>query len=346
MILKVSSSKPKVGDSITPTLEFQYAGGKKAVIPSGLVQLRIDNQHVLKQLDSGKIKVLGVGEATISVQAGGLKQSVTMVSSLKKPIENAKQEKGITYLPLKPVIQALGGTVQYEASSKTFNIQVGTNHIRVTSGSKKAKINDKTITMKGAPIQNKGETLISADLLTAALGAKLKWNASKQEMNVTLGAAQFIVKAEQKKATASKPSTSGSKSKLYAVNATGSMAGWKVLKGHAYEKSLRIYFKYKNGNLSTKTEDIRKVNLNQKVSWTDDYGYKRTNTIREIYYLFSYSNEFTSDWLYKKFGKLYEDWLMSSYVNAASIVEDYLIETGQMKPYGSNVTLTPEAEFE
>lgn len=124
------------------------------------------------------------------------------------------------------------------------------------------------------------------------------------------------------------------------------MAGWKVLKGHKYEKSLRIYFQYKNGNLATKTEDIRKVNLNQKVTWTDDYGLKRTNTIREIYHLFSYTNEFTAEWLLKKFGKLYEDWLASTLVDTAGIVEEYLIETGQMKPYGSNVTLTPEAEFE
>ncbi|MGM1049320.1 MAG: stalk domain-containing protein [Bacillota bacterium] len=342
--LKVSNSKPKVGDSITPKLEFQYADGKKAAIPEGVVQLSTDKPHLLHPLDNGKIKVQGVGEASLSVNVGGLKQSVTIVSGLGKPIENAKQEKGITYLPLKPVFQALGGTVQYEAASKTFNIKVGTIDIRVISGSKKAKINDKTITMKAAPIQHKGETLVSSDLLTAALGAKLKWNAAKQEMNVSLGAAQFVVKAEQKKAQESKPSKSSSK--MYEVPATGSMAGWKVLKGHKYEKSLRIYFQYKNGNLATKTEDIRKVNLNQKVTWTDDYGLKRTNTIREIYHLFSYTNEFTAEWLLKKFGKLYEDWLASTLVDTAGIVEEYLIETGQMKPYGSNVTLTPEAEFE
>jgi hypothetical protein len=133
---------------------------------------------------------------------------------------------------------------------------------------------------------------------------------------------------------------------MSAVNASGSMAGWKLLKGHEYEKSLRIYFQYKNGILATKTEDIRKVDLNKKVTWTDDNGRKRTNTVREIYSLFTLSNEYTSEWLLKKFGKLYEDWMLTSLVDANRIVEQYLQETGQMPSYAPNVTLTLDAVFE
>ena len=340
---KVSNSKPKVGDSITPTVEIQYGSGEKAKLPPGLIQISIDKPYLLKPLDSGKIKVLGVGEANVSVEVGGLKQTVGIVSGLGKPIGKGKQEKGVTYLPLKPVFQALGGTVDYQASSKTFTIKVGDTEIAVTTGSKKAKVNGKAVTMKGAPILNKGETLVPADLLSSALGAKLKWNASKQEMTVTLGAAQMTVKADQNKPQTSKPSSGAGK--MYDVPATGDMAGWRILKGHEYQKSLRIYYQYENGILSVTVEDIRKVNLNRKITWIDDYGNKRTNTVREIYYLFGLSNEYTSEWLYKKFGDLYADWLLSSTVNADRIVEDYLQKTGRMQTYGS-VTLTPDAEFE
>lgn len=344
--LKVANSKPKVGSSITPTVEFQYSNGEKHKIPANMIALSVDKPHLIKAGDKGTYKITGVGEATLTVEAAGKKQSVKIVSGLGKPLENAKQEKGITYLPLKPVFQAVGGSVQYQAASKTFDITVGETKLSVKAGSKQAKINGKTVNMKGAPIQNKGETLVSADLLTAALGAKLKWDASKQQMTVTLGAAQFVVKGEPKKATSSGNTGSAGKSKMSSVPATGSMAGWRLLKGHEYEKSLRIYYQYKNGILSTKTEDIRKVDLNKKVTWTDDYGRKHTNTVREIYSLFTLSNEYTSEWLHKKFGKLYEDWLLSSLVDAARIVEQYLQETGQMPSYAPNVTLTPDAVFE
>ncbi|MEJ9220288.1 copper amine oxidase N-terminal domain-containing protein [Paenibacillus glucanolyticus] len=344
--LKVSNSKPKVGSSITPTVEFQYGNGEKHKIPGNMIALSVDKPHIIKAVEKGAYKILGVGEATLTVDIAGKKQSVKIVSGLGKPLENAKQEKGITYLPLKRVFEALGGTVQYQAASKTFDITIGETEIYVKAGSKQAKINGKTVNMKGAPIQNKGETLVSADLLTAALGAKLKWDASKQQMTVALGSAQFVVKGEQKKAQNSSSGGTSGKSKMSAVNASGSMAGWKLLKGHEYEKSLRIYFQYKNGILATKTEDIRKVDLNKKVTWTDDNGRKRTNTVREIYSLFTLSNEYTSEWLLKKFGKLYEDWMLTSLVDANRIVEQYLQETGQMPSYAPNVTLTPDAVFE
>lgn len=344
--LKVANSKPKVGSSITPTVELQYSSGEKHQVPANLISLSVDKPYLVKAGDKGTYKIMGVGEATLTVDVAGKKQSVNIVSGLGKPLENAKQEKGITYLPLKPVFQAVGGSVEYQSASKTFNITVGQTEITVKAGSKQAKINGKTVNMKGAPIQYKGETLVSADLLTAALGAKLKWDASKQQMNVTLGAAQFIVKGEPKKATSSGNTGNSGKSKMSSVPATGSMAGWRLLKGHEYEKSLRIYYQYKNGILSTKTEDIRKVDLNKKVTWTDDYGRKHTNTVREIYSIFSLSNEFTSEWLHKKFGTLYEDWLLSSLVDAGRIVEEYLQDTGQMPSYTPNITLTPDAVFE
>lgn len=344
--LTVSNSKPKVGGSITPTVEFQYSSGEKHKIPGNMITLSVDKPHIVKAVEKGAYKILGVGEATLTVDVAGKKQSVKIVSGLGKPLENAKQEKGITYLPLKPVFEALGGSVQYQASSKTFDITLGQTELSVKTGSKQAKINGKSVNMKGAPIQNKGETLVSADLLTAALGAKLKWDASKQQMTVTLGSAQFIVKGEQKKAQSSNSGGNSGKSKMSSVAASGSMAGWKLLKGHEYEKSLRIYFQYKNGILATKTEDIRKVDLNKKVTWTDDNGRKRTNTVREIYSLFTLTNEYTSEWFLKKFGKLYEDWMLTSLVDANRIVEQYLQETGQMLSYTPNITLTPDAVFE
>lgn len=345
LLFEVSSLSPTVGGQIKGTVSLVYNTGETAKVPWGAVRVSIDKPYLLQPLEDGSFKSLGVGEATVTVEAGGLKQSLKLVSGMKNPLTNAKQVKGITYLPVKSVFQALGGTVSYKSSAKTYNIAVGTTSITITKGSAKATVNGKKVTMKGAPTENNGELLFSSDLLSQALGAKLKWDSAKQQMHVSIGAGQFIVKANQQ-AAGSSPSTAGS-GKLYAVAATGNMAGWKVLKGHRYEKSLKIYFIYKNGMTSTKTEDIRPVNLSKKVSWVDDSGKKRTNTVGEIYELFQvFSGQYTDDWFSKKFGTLYADWLLSSTVDATQLVDEYLQSTGQMKTNNYPVTLTPDAQFE
>ncbi|WP_182298295.1 copper amine oxidase N-terminal domain-containing protein [Cohnella cholangitidis] len=340
----VSSLSPTVGGQIKGDVELAYNTGATAKVPWSSVKVSIDNPYLIQSQGNGSFKSLGVGEATITVEASGIIQSVKVASSLKNPLQNAKQLKGITYLPVKSVFQALGGTVSYNASAKSYSLDRGTVSIVLTKGSAKAKINGKTVTMKGAPIDNNGELLFSSDLLSQAFGAKLQWDSAKQQMTVSIGAGKLIVLAKQQAATA--PSSSGS-GKMYETAATGSMAGWKILKGHRYEKSLKIYFTYKNGLLMTKTEDIRSVNLNKKVTWIDDSGKKRTNTVGEVYGIFqAFSGQYTDDWFAKKFGTLYSDWLLSSTVDAAQLVEEYLQSTGQMKKNEYPVTLTPDAQFE
>lgn len=138
-------------------------------------------------------------------------------------------------------------------------------------------------------------------------------------------------------------------SPLYAVPAGGEYKGWQVLKGHKYEKTARILFQYDGQILSTKIEDIRKVDLNKKITWTDQNGNKRTNTVKAIYEMFSeLSGPYTSDYLHKTFGDLYADWLSSSTIvnEARQLIDDYLIGTGKMKAPANNILLTPDAEFE
>nr|WP_255807635.1 stalk domain-containing protein [Cohnella mopanensis] len=340
----VSSLSPTVGGQIKGDVSLVYNTGATAKLPWELVKVSIDKPYLLQSLGNGSFKSLAVGEATITVEASGLKQSLKVASSLKNPLQNAKQVKGITYLPLKSVIQALGGSVSYNSSAKTYSVKIGTNSIVLTKGSAKAQINGKSVTMKGAPIENNGELLFPAEILSQTLGAQLKWDSAKQQMNVSIGAGKFIVQAKQQAATS--PSTSGS-GKMYEVAATGNMAGWKILKGHRYEKSLKIYFNYKNGITSTKIEDIRPVDLSKKVTWIDDSGKKRTNTVGEIYEIFQvFSGQYTDDWFTKKFGTLYADWLLSSTVDATQLVEEYLQSTGQMEKNQYPVTLTPDAQFE
>lgn len=142
-----------------------------------------------------------------------------------------------------------------------------------------------------------------------------------------------------------KPASNGS-GKMYHVAATGSMKGWQLLKGHKYEGKLEIYYKVNGTIVSTQVKNIQKIDLNKKITWIDDSGKKRQNTVKEIYTMFGTFSEYTSDWFYEKFGELYTDWLLSSTADASAIVDDYLEATGQIESPGSFISLTPDSVYE
>lgn len=140
------------------------------------------------------------------------------------------------------------------------------------------------------------------------------------------------------------PAQAEAGSGMYAVPADGDMAGWNLLVGHPYEGAVHIYFKLNGSIMSTKIVDIRQVDLNQKVTWVDDSGVTRTNTVGQIYRLFGSFSQYTSEWFSEKFGDLYADWLLTSTIQADKIVDQYLTENGLKQPPRSNITLTPGAK--
>ncbi|MEI7025541.1 stalk domain-containing protein [Paenibacillus sp. y28] len=137
----------------------------------------------------------------------------------------------------------------------------------------------------------------------------------------------------------------GSASPFYSVPGEGEHAGWQVLKGHEYEGRFEIYFEVDGSILKTKVEDIRDIDLDQTVEWVDLEGRVVRSSLRDVYQIFGAFSETLTDWLYATFGDLYLDWLESSTINATELVEDYLVETGQLTVPSSGITLQPDTQF-
>lgn len=133
---------------------------------------------------------------------------------------------------------------------------------------------------------------------------------------------------------------------LYAEPATGEMQGWQLLKGHEFEKQFNVYFQVNGTITMTKIEDIRPVDLDKVIHWTDDNGQARQNTVRDLYSIFGTFSEYTTDWLYAKFGDVYWDWLAGSTFDGDKLVDEYVRQNSQSaaKP-PSFVTLTPDAKM-
>lgn len=189
--------------------------------------------------------------------------------------------------------------------------------------------------INGTRMTYNGRTYIPFRSVAQSLKLEYKYDANT--VTAYIGSIPDSVKNPPKKAKTKK-------TKMYDVAGNGEFKGWRKLKGHPYEGSFDIYFTYDGKILSAHTVDIRKIDLKKKVQWVDDKGRKRTNTVKEIYTIFSeFSNQYTSNWLYSKFGDLYADWLMIHSVESEKLVEEYLIAIGKMEEPKSNIMLTPDA---
>ncbi|WP_145320485.1 copper amine oxidase N-terminal domain-containing protein [Paenibacillus xylanexedens] len=305
----------------------------------------ISEPHILQVLSTGMVKVTGVGSSTITVKVENVERSVTISGSLDEAIDGGYIKNGVTLVPMKEVFKALGGSVNYIAQQGTFEIKVGSTRLTLPKTGTKATLNGEPLTLKSPLLVQNGVTLFPASVLSDALDGVLTYNSKAKQMQISIGKGKMTINIEQPQKQNSVTATTPTKGKLYAVPATGEMTGWSILKGHPYVKSIRVYFKVNGSIVQIYTKDIRKVDLNKKVTWTDLEGKKHTNTVKQLYTVFGeLSNEYTSDILYKMFGKTYSDWIGSTSLNADRYVDQYLEQQGLIEPYGSNITLTPDTE--
>ena len=271
------------------------------------------------------------------------------------------------YLPIESIAKLFNVDIYNYKEKKT--IYIG----QVPAGEVPKKVIDSWKNVK-QPDKNKKETLISKELITingVFNSVNIKINGKKMNVenilynNSIFVSLQEVCKILEVSYNYYKPTSttyigmvpqnevpydvykewfSHETKKLYSKPATGEMAGWQKLIGHEYESIADIYYKLDGSILNVELKDIRKVDLNRIVEWTNDDGIKIRNRVGDIYSLFCDFSPYTTEWFSAKFGKLYEDWMLVSSIKAENIVSDYLEETGQLEEQ-NNIMLTPDAEY-
>lgn len=193
--LTVSNTNPLVGNAISFKVVQAYSNGHKETIPLENAKLSFDKPHLLKKLDDGTYRLLGVGPIKATVKVDGVSKSVTVKTSLGQNLKGAASIDGSVYLPVQSVFKAMGGSVNYNASKKTFDIKLGSQTIQLKTGEKKALVNGKSVTMKGAVREHNGTKVFPASLLSSHFGAELKWDTKYKQMKVTFGGATMMVES-------------------------------------------------------------------------------------------------------------------------------------------------------
>src|SRR5450830_1657260 len=104
------------------------------------------------------------------------------INGLKGKKDTSPQIKwGRTFVPLAPIIEALGGTIEWNPSTHRVTIVLGTNTLVLTMGNAYAMGNGKRIPIDSnhgvAPyIQAPGHTMLPVRFIAEKLGASVMWN--------------------------------------------------------------------------------------------------------------------------------------------------------------------------
>ncbi|ANY76687.1 copper amine oxidase [Paenibacillus ihbetae] len=181
----ISNATPYIGESLEVSIQENYTNGAKIKVPVKDASIEIEKPYLLSVQKNGTLKSAGVGKTQITVTSGGQSKSVTVSSSLRNNLKFAKQINGNVMVPAKAVIQALGGT--YSAKSGGVEAKFGQTVLTFKAGSNQAKLNESSIRLKAAPMNDKGELLIPASVLSDALGAKTTWDAKWKQAHISLG---------------------------------------------------------------------------------------------------------------------------------------------------------------
>lgn len=94
-------------------------------------------------------------------------------------------QNGRTLLPIRALIQTLGGTTSWNAATRTATVTLGGRTVVLTIGSKTALVNGKPTTLDVAPAIISGRTFLPLRFVGENLGLDLAWDAPSQTISFT-----------------------------------------------------------------------------------------------------------------------------------------------------------------
>jgi trimeric autotransporter adhesin len=115
----------------------------------------------------------GLPVATASMTLG---QKTMTVNGTKLPMDVTPLIKdGTTYVPVRYVMDAFGGTAGWDAATKRIMVLRGSKVLELTLGNKEFLLNGKRQSAEVAPLVLSGRTLVPLRLVSEQLGLTVKW---------------------------------------------------------------------------------------------------------------------------------------------------------------------------
>lgn len=95
-------------------------------------------------------------------------------------------ENGTTRVPMRAIFEALGATVDYDATTKTITVRKGSTIIELITGASTAKINGREMTLTTSVENKNGSTMVPLRFVSEAFGAEVIWDGENKVININL----------------------------------------------------------------------------------------------------------------------------------------------------------------
>lgn len=92
---------------------------------------------------------------------------------------------GRTLVPIRAVIEGLGGTVGFEAPQNSIRLALNGNNLTLQLGSNQGVLNGKPVVLETPPVVKNGRTLLPLRFVGESLGASVQWDPGTQGITLS-----------------------------------------------------------------------------------------------------------------------------------------------------------------
>jgi hypothetical protein len=94
---------------------------------------------------------------------------------------------GTTMVPIRAIVESLGGNVSWDAAARRLNIRLGSRTVTTSVGKWTATVNGSSKTMSTAPAIIGGRTMIPLRFVAENLGCRVGWDQPTKGVTVVYG---------------------------------------------------------------------------------------------------------------------------------------------------------------
>lgn len=134
--------------------------------------------------------VSAASAAVISLQVG---QPSMTVQGVIKEIDPGQGTTAViidgrTFVPIRAIVEAMGGTMQWTAAEKKVNIRLQDTTVDMWIGKPDAKVNGQDQTLDTNPfVSATGRTMLPLRFVVVNLGAQVVWDGASKRITITYG---------------------------------------------------------------------------------------------------------------------------------------------------------------
>ena len=139
-------------------------------------------EEIIDVADIENIPTIPAEEETISMRVGS--KYALKLHNAKKLTASPALIDGVTMVPLRDVVEYMGGTISWEQKTQRMNISCNKRRVIMTVGSKIAFVNGSAMPIPAAPVLIDGVTMIPVRSVATNLGCEVVWIPETQNIYI------------------------------------------------------------------------------------------------------------------------------------------------------------------